>query len=192
MPAALTASKCTPPPPPPPPPPHRSQAPPGRKYASSGILGLPAQSTHVARGSSPPPTSPHGLPTVGGFSTPRRPTGQPRGSPDGSPDSELGMMLKDGQTLKFPKGLNINMNPARLKQELEEWLHKIGMILGTWCDEVPLWWDAQSDKYGLEKVYTFGGPLPIPVKSKCVETVLRVELADPRLTSFQDSSLREL
>eukprot|EP00971_Amphidinium_carterae_P093544 1851063-Amphidinium_carterae.3 len=37
----------------------------------------------------------------------------------------------------------------------------------------------QSEKYGLEKVYKFGGALPIPVKSNCVETVLRVELADP-------------
>eukprot|EP00971_Amphidinium_carterae_P157573 3123698-Amphidinium_carterae.2 len=37
----------------------------------------------------------------------------------------------------------------------------------------------QSDKYGLEKVCKFGGALPIPVKSNCVETVLRVELANP-------------
>eukprot|EP00971_Amphidinium_carterae_P141637 2806284-Amphidinium_carterae.3 len=87
------------------------------------------------------------------------------------------------------------MNPAKLNQELEEWLHKTGMILGTWCDEAPHWWEAQtniarkkhkewlhapqSDKYGLEKIYKFGGALPIPVKSNCVETVLRVELADP-------------
>eukprot|EP00971_Amphidinium_carterae_P112284 2224070-Amphidinium_carterae.1 len=87
------------------------------------------------------------------------------------------------------------MNPAKLNQDLEEWLHRIGLILGTWCDEAPHWWEAQTsharkkhrewlqapqtDKYGLEKVYKLGGALPIPVKSNCVETVLRVELADP-------------
>eukprot|EP00971_Amphidinium_carterae_P160578 3183708-Amphidinium_carterae.1 len=101
---------------------------------------------------------------------------------------------------RFPKDLNrhrskliplrigknyMNMNPAKLNQELEEWLHRIGLILGTWCDEAPHWWHRewlqppQNDKYGLEKVYKFGGALPIPVKSNCVETVLRVELADP-------------
>eukprot|EP00971_Amphidinium_carterae_P108433 2147202-Amphidinium_carterae.1 len=67
--------------------------------------------------------------------------------------------------------------------------------LGTWCDETPYWWEAQtnlarkkhrewlhapqSDKSGLEQVYKFGGALPIQVKSNCVGTVLRVELADP-------------
>eukprot|EP00971_Amphidinium_carterae_P106173 2102612-Amphidinium_carterae.1 len=38
--------------------------------------------------------------------------------------------------LKIGKN-DLNMNPAELNQELEEWLHRTGMILGTWCDEAP-------------------------------------------------------
>eukprot|EP00971_Amphidinium_carterae_P152053 3013769-Amphidinium_carterae.1 len=62
------------------------------------------------------------------------------------------MIKEDGQVLKFPKDLNrhrsklvalkigkkyMSMNPAKLNQELEEWLHRTGLILGTWCDEAP-------------------------------------------------------
>eukprot|EP00971_Amphidinium_carterae_P209196 4150056-Amphidinium_carterae.1 len=52
----------------------------------------------------------HLVPIVGGYTTPRRPTGG-NPDPDGSPESDPGTMTKgDGQVLKFPKDLNQHKN----------------------------------------------------------------------------------
>eukprot|EP00971_Amphidinium_carterae_P328557 6460505-Amphidinium_carterae.1 len=131
------------------------------------------------RTSPPPPPGPPGLPTVRGYTTPQRPTG---GNPNGSPESDPGTMTKEtGEVLKFPKDLNkhrskliplkigknyLSMNPAKLNQELKEWLHRTGMILGTWCDEAPHWWEAQTN-------------IARKKHKEWLQTVLRVELADP-------------